>query len=128
MYSLPSASSLLSKRYAITFTLVIFALWILHDEPPDFETLRNFGTIDHNGYWMTQNKFVSRFLENGIYVDEYNGAAIRNVCRKTKWRDNVVVSCDKLGGDFSSLKMGLLGCTRYAIEAGGMEEHNLLFY
>lgn len=70
---------------------------------------------------MSRDGFVQRALEKDIYVNEYDGTSIRRLCGEAEWRDDRVVSCDKIAGGIGNLKTNLLACVRYAIEAGGMQ-------
>ncbi|PSR77065.1 hypothetical protein BD289DRAFT_456781 [Coniella lustricola] len=69
----------------------------------------------------SQKQFVKRMLANDFYPQEYNGSAVRELCgQKAKWQQGIVISCDEIAGGIGNLKMRLLGCARYAIEAGAM--------
>lgn len=129
---LPSGGfyALLTRRYLVAAGLALFTLWIVTSRTPDINSMRDFMNInkDKNFYgsdkWLgNREKFVERAVDKGIYVDEYNGTAVRELCSKAEWREGLVVSCDKIAGGIGNLKMRLLGCARYAIEAGGMCHH-----
>ncbi|ROW12045.1 hypothetical protein VMCG_00832 [Cytospora schulzeri] len=104
-----------SKRYILAVGLSLFTLWFL--------TFRSShggaGHKSHDG-WISQDKFVQQALEKDIYVNAYDPRGIRKLCSEAQWRDDRVVSCDKIAGGIGNLKTNLLACARYAIEAGAM--------
>lgn len=114
-------AGLLTRRYVIALTLAIVVLWVIRDRGPDLETIRDFTHLDGPvmGTWPTQSQFVKQALRDDIYRRGYNGTALRRVCSEAKWREGLIVSCDQIAGGIGNLKARLLGCTRYAIEAGG---------
>lgn len=118
---MPSLAGLFSRRYAIPIALVIVAVYFLRGRAPNLETIRDFAHLDGSflGGRISQKQFVKLALEDDIYVNRYNGTAVRNLCSEAKWQEGLVVSCDAIAGGIGNLKMRLLGCTRYAIEAGG---------
>lgn len=136
---LPSGASslgyaLLAKRYLIAAGLALFTIWIVFARSPDINHVRNFMQINNNinfyssDKWLgSRDKFVERAVDRGIFrdVDAYDGTKIRQLCSRTEWREGVYVSCDKIAGGIGNLKMRLLGCLRYTIEAGGTENHSL---
>lgn len=116
----------LSKRYVAAAVLSLFTLWIImSDSRLDLESLRyhvsDLTTGGKTDDSSPQDDFVQEALRNEIYVTEYNGTAVRKLCREAQWRDDRVTSCDKIAGGIGNLKSSLLACTRYAIEAGGMK-------
>lgn len=99
---------------------------MLGNSGPDLETIRDFANLEGGlpwNEWMTQKQFVRQALKDDIYVKGYNGSAVRKLCSEAKWREGVVISCDQIAGGIGNLKMRVLGCTRYAIEAGGMQNN-----
>lgn len=114
-------AGLLTRRYVTALTLAIVVLFVVRSQGPDLETLRDFTHLDGSlmGTWPTQSQFVKQALQDDIYRREYNGTALRKVCNEARWRDGLIVSCDQIAGGIGNLKARLLGCTRYAIEAGG---------
>lgn len=122
MYRSPAGICPFPRRYAIAIVLVLVVIWMLGDSGPDLETIRDFAHLDGGlpwAEWMTQKQFVRHALKDDIYAKKYNGTAVRKLCSEAKWREGVVVSCDEIAGGIGNLKMRVLGCTRYAIEAGG---------
>lgn len=121
MYHHPRQSTLnilntvASKRYILAAGLSLFTVWFLMAPSSHVG-----GPKSHDG-WMSQDEFVQRALEKDIYVNEYDGKSIRKLCSEAKWRDDRVVSCDKIAGGIGNLKTNLLACVRYAIEAGGTQ-------
>lgn len=116
-----SLAGLFSRRYVIAIAVAIVTLYFVRARGPDLETIRDFAHLDGSflGGWVSQKQFVKQALKDDIYVTQYNGSAVRKVCSEAKWREGLVVSCDAIAGGIGNLKMRLLGCTRYAIEAGG---------
>lgn len=118
------------QRYLVAAFLALFTLWLVTSRAPDARTLRDFVAahkddphLYHHDKWLGNRKqFVRRAAEQGIYpgAHGYDGAAVRQLCAGTRWREGLVVSCEKIAGGIGNLKMRLLGCVRYAIEAGGM--------
>lgn len=128
--SLSGCYALLARRYIVAAGLALFTLWLVTSQSPDINSMRDFMNVhkDKNFYnndkWLGNRKqFVARAVERGIYTEAYNGTAVRELCGKAQWREGLVVSCDKIAGGIGNLKMRLLGCARYAIEAGGMYSH-----
>lgn len=126
--------ALFSRRYIVAAVLTLFTLWVITSRSPDINALRNFVNVNinndkslySNDKWLgSQKSFVQRAAEKGIYQEEYNGTAVRDVCRRAEWRDGLYISCDQIAGGIGNLKMRLLGCARFAIEAGGMESFQL---
>lgn len=116
-----SLAGLFSRRYAIALALVIVTLYLLRSRGPDLETIRDFAHLDGSllGGGISQKQFVKQALKDDIYVSPYNGTAVRKLCSEAKWQEGLVVSCDAIAGGIGNLKIRLLSCTRYAIEAGG---------
>ncbi|KUI62517.1 hypothetical protein VP1G_09652 [Cytospora mali] len=104
--------SIFSKRYLIAAALSLFALWFL--------TARSHGGQKSHDGWMSRDEFVRRALEKDIYVNEYDGKAIRKLCKEANWREDRVATCDMIAGGIGNLKTNLLACARYSIEAGAM--------
>lgn len=121
MRPLAGYSSLI-RRYAIAITLALITFVVLTKKGPDLETLRDYAQLD-GGYktsgWVSRRQFIRQGMKDDIYKKPYNGSAVRDLCSKAKWRDGLVVSCDEIAGGIGNLKARVLGCTRYAIEAGG---------
>lgn len=115
--------SFFSRRHAVAIAVAVFIVALLRYRGPELETIREFAHLDgtFGGGWMSQKQFVQRALQDDIYVQKYNGSAVRKVCSSAKWQEGLIVSCDEIAGGIGNLKMRLLGCIRYAIEAGGME-------
>lgn len=90
---------------------------------PDLDTLRSqlsdLGLPGQKGSWKTRKQFVNAALANDIYTTHYDGAAVRKLCGEAKWRDDRIVECNRLAGGIGNMKINLLGCARFAIEAGG---------
>lgn len=114
-----------SRRYAIAIALTLLTIWLIRDRGPDLETIRDFAHLDgafHKGGWISQEQFVKQALKDDIYIQGYNGTAVRKLCGEAQWREGLVVSCDQIAGGIGNLKMRVLGCVRYAVEAGGMRD------
>lgn len=124
MYRPTAGICVFSRRYAIAIALTIFTIWLIREQGPDLETIRDFAHLKggFRGGWISQSQFVRQALIDDIYVKGYNGTAVRKVCSEAKWREGLVVSCDEIAGGIGNLKMRVLGCARYAIEAGGMRD------
>lgn len=118
----------LSKRHILIAVVTVTTLWYL-----TFHDITGFGapsakisvaiwnqTQQVDSEASLQEQFVSKALYHDIYVSEYNGTAVRKLCSEAKWRDDVVASCDKLGGGIGNLKVNLLACMRYTVESGGV--------
>lgn len=136
MYLPANRSSLWSKRYIFLAALAIITLWfITSDSGEDLDRLRNqltdfaaahdFAIPGLKGNWTTRRQFVDRVLANNFYTTQYDGAAVRKLCGEAKWRDDRIVECHGLAGGIGNMKIVLLGCVRFAIEAGGRENHSL---
>lgn len=127
MYIPSNRPNLLNKRYigAAVFAVILF-LFITSDSGPDLDTLRSqitdFALPGQKGSWKTRKQFVNTALANDIYTTHYDGAAVRKLCGEAKWRDDRVVECNRLAGGIGNMKINLLGCVRFAIEAGGKEK------
>ncbi|POS71826.1 hypothetical protein DHEL01_v209782 [Diaporthe helianthi] len=125
MYLPSSNSGILTKRYlsVIVLAVVIF-LFVTSDSGPDLDRLRNqltdLGIPGQKDGLTTRRQFVDRVLANDFYPTEYDGAAVRKLCSKAKWRDDRIVECNRLAGGIGNLKVNLLGCVRFAIEAGAI--------
>lgn len=125
----PQVVNILSKRFVVVGALVLVTLWFftfrsnagLDSLGSRLGGLTKGGQLSDSG-WLTKEQFVTKALENDIYVDHYNGTAVRKLCSEAKWRDDVVMSCDKVAGGIGNLKVNLLACLRYSIESGGMLE------
>lgn len=127
-------SSLSSKKYLIAaavLAILSIELWLYADQTVDIGTIRNyindhgdkilFGHLSssHDKYLKSSDMFVQKAVDKGIYKDSYDGKIVRKLCKQANWRDDLIVSCDRIGGGIGNLKTNLLGCARYAIEAGG---------
>lgn len=126
MYLPSSRSSLLTKRYIAAAVLAIITfLFITSDSGPDLDALRSqltdLALPGQKGSWKTRKQFVNRALANDIYTTHYDGASVRKLCGEAKWRDDRIVECNRLAGGIGNMKINLLGCVRFAIEAGGEE-------
>lgn len=143
MIRLPSGAggfyALLARRYIVAACVALFTLWVVTSRTPDISALRGFvhnTNSNKNAFgsdkWLgSQRKFVERAVDQGIYTEPYNGSAVRALCGRAEWREGLFVSCDKIAGGIGNLKMRLLGCARYTIEAGGTIHHpqqNVLCY
>lgn len=108
----------------MVLSIVIF-LFITSGSRPDLDTIRShlsdLAYPGQKGDWKTRKQFVNEALANDIYVDEYDPAPVRKLCGEAKWRDDRIVECNRLAGGIGNLKINLLGCARFAIEAGGRE-------
>ncbi|KAF3770586.1 hypothetical protein M406DRAFT_349308 [Cryphonectria parasitica EP155] len=122
MYRPVMGLGFLSKRFIIAIALTVCIIWAIRWRGPELETIRDFAHLSggNEDRWMTKRQFVKRALQDDLYVKEYNGTAVRDLCGKTKWQDGIAISCDEIAGGIGNLKMRLLGCTRYVIEAGAM--------
>lgn len=123
MYLPSNRSSIFSKRYLSVIVLVIIIfLFVTSDSGPDLDRLRNqltdFAIPGQKGSWTTRRQFVDRVLSNDFYTTEYDGAAVRKLCSEANWRDDRIVECNRLAGGVGNLKINLLGCVRFSIEAG----------
>lgn len=129
MYLPSNRSSLWSKRYIFLAVLLIITLLFLNsDSGPDLYRLRHqitdFAIPGQKGSWTTRRQFVDRVLANDFYTTQYDGAAVRELCGEAKWRDDRIVECHGLAGGIGNMKIDLLGCVRFAIEAGGRGDHS----
>lgn len=118
--------SILSRRYFVAGAIFLITLWCI-----TFNSGTSLDSLDSriggftkagqqlNDGWLSQEQFVTKALENDIYVQEYNGTAVRKLCSEASWRNDVVASCDKVAGGIGNLKINLLACLRYTIESGG---------
>ncbi|KAI3396151.1 hypothetical protein diail_414 [Diaporthe ilicicola] len=125
MYISSNKFSFVSRRYVVAAILsIITLLFITSDSGPNLETWRTHLTdlthTGHKGGWKTRKQFVDAALDHDIYVTEYDGAAVRKLCGEAKWRDDRIVECNRLAGGIGNLKINLLGCARFAIEAGAI--------
>lgn len=132
MYLPSNRSSIFSKRYLSVIVLVIIIfLFVTSDSGPDLDRLRNqltdFAIPGQKGSWTTRRQFVDRVLSNDFYTTEYDGAAVRKLCSEANWRDDRIVECNRLAGGVGNLKINLLGCVRFSIEAGGEEIPRTMF-
>lgn len=124
----PQVVSILSKRFFIAGLLAFITLWFFtfHSDAGLDSFGSRLGGLTKGGQqqlangWISQDQFVAEAVENDIYVDHYNGTAVRKLCSEAKWRDDVVASCDKIAGGIGNAKVNLLACLRYTIESGGM--------
>ena len=126
MYIPSHRSNLFPRRYIAAAVLAIITfLFITSSSGPDLNELRTQLTdLAHpgqKGSWRTQRQFVDVALANDIYTTHYDGAAVRKLCSEAKWRDDRIVECNRLAGGIGNMKINLLGCVRFAIEAGGRE-------
>lgn len=110
-----------TRRWVIAGFLAIIFLFFLRTQGPDLETIRDFAHLDGSvlGTSPTRKQFVQQALKDDIYRRPYNGTAVRKLCSEARWQEGLVVSCDGIAGGIGNLKIRLLSCTRYAIEAGG---------
>lgn len=109
--------NIISKRYIVAVGLSLFTLWFL--------MLRSYGDrlkVSDNDGWISRDEFVRQALEKDIYLHEYDGKGIQKLCSEANWRDDRVASCDMIAGGIGNLKIHLLACVRYAIEAGGTQK------
>lgn len=133
MYIPSNRPNLFTKRYIAAAVLaIILFLFISSDSGPDLDTLRSqitdFALPGQKGSWKTRKQFVKSALANDIYTTHYDGAAVRKLCGEAKWRDDRIVECNRLAGGIGNLKINLLGCVRFAIEAGGKERDRSLVH
>lgn len=124
MYLPTSRPNLLNKRYITAAVLaVITFVFIYSDSGPDLDSLRSqltdLGLPGQKGGWTSRRQFVKTALANDIYTTHYDGAAVRKLCSEANWRDDRIVECNRLAGGIGNMKINLLGCVRFAIEAGG---------
>lgn len=66
--------------------------------------------------------FSSTSRSNVVDLFDFEPAdseAIRKVCQRTKWNENLIFTCDKSGGGVGNLRNSVLNCVRYAIHGGG---------
>lgn len=124
MYIPSNRANLFTKRYVAAAVLaIIIFLFITSDSGPDLDTLRSqltdLSLPGQKGGWKTRKQFVNRALANDIYTTHYDGTAVRKLCGEAKWRDDRIVECNRLAGGIGNMKINLLGCVRFAIEAGG---------
>lgn len=127
MYIPSNRPNLFTKRYLAAGVLaIIIFLFITSDSGPDLDTLRSqltdLGLPGQKGSWKTRKQFVKKALANDIYTTHYDGTAVRKLCREAKWRDDRIVECNRLAGGIGNMKINLLGCVRFAIEAGGKKK------
>lgn len=122
----PQAVSILSRRHFVAVSLALVTLWYLTFHSAGRNSLGSrIGVFAKGGEhlgdgWLSQDQFVDKALENDMYVHQYNGTAVRKLCSEARWREDIVVSCDKLAGGIGNVKVNLLSCLRYTIESGGM--------
>lgn len=124
----PQAVSHLSRRHILIAIVSVTTLWYLtfHDTTGLGAPSAKISGAIWKGAQQAQyeeslqEQFVTKALDNDIYVSRYDGKAVRKLCKEAKWRDDLVASCDKLGGGIGNLKVNLLACLRYSIESGGL--------
>ncbi|KAJ4416302.1 hypothetical protein N0V82_006832 [Gnomoniopsis sp. IMI 355080] len=123
----PQAVNILSRRFLVAGALAFITFWLFtYRSHVGLDALGSrLGGLTKGGQqplngWLSQEQFVAKALDNDIYVDHYNGTAVRKLCSEAKWRDDIVMSCDKLAGGIGNLKVNLLACLRYSIESGAM--------
>lgn len=133
-----------SRRAILAIALTLCLVWAMHyhgsngiDSVREFAHIPGFGSSGSSpssgspgggkGWASSQKQFVKRVLANDFYPKEYNGSAVRELCaQRAQWQEGIVISCDEIAGGIGNLKMRLLGCARYAIEAGGMLSSDFL--
>lgn len=105
--------------------LLIFTAWSVNNLTSTPDRIAQLGAIFHDAADSEEVKakadFVEKTLSNGIYKDAYDGSAIRSLCSETQWREGYFISCDSsIAGGIGNIKIGVIGCVRFAIAAGGM--------
>lgn len=121
-------ATMTSKRYYVAGILGTITLWYITFYIDLGSGLLNStisGSIDKGAQqasdiWLSEDNFVIKALENDIYISKYDGIAVQKLCSEAEWREDVVMSCDKMAGGIGTLKVNVLACLRYAIEVGGM--------